>query len=66
VRYAAPDLYSHAQRWLPAEAVYTPVWTSFRPDPTRSLKIPANHLENRRDHQSKKAKRQRREEAAVD
>ncbi len=36
------------------KAVSTPVWTSFRPDPIRSLKIPANHLENRRDHSSKK------------
>jgi hypothetical protein len=48
------------------KAVSTPVWNRFGPDPARSLKIPANHLEkNRRDHQSKKAKRQRREEAAV-
>jgi hypothetical protein len=47
------------------EAVSTPVWTPFRPDPTRNLKISANHLENRRDHQSKKTKRQRREEATA-
>jgi hypothetical protein len=49
------------------KAFSTPVWNRFGRDPARSLKIPANHLEkNRRDHQSKKAKRQRREETATD
>jgi hypothetical protein len=47
------------------KAVSTPVWNRFRPDPARSLEIPTNHLENRRDDQSKKAKRQRREETAT-
>jgi hypothetical protein len=47
------------------KAFSTPVWNRFGRDPARGLKIPANHLEYRRDHQSKKAKRQRREETAT-
>jgi hypothetical protein len=47
------------------KAVFAPVWTSFQSDPVRSLNIPANHLENRCDHQSKKAKRRHREEATA-
>jgi hypothetical protein len=64
VRDAAPDLSSHAQRWLPAKLFPRRCGPAFGP-PTRNLKISANHLENRRDHQSKKTKRQRREEATA-